>query len=502
MLSSRPRTALLSVSWQSLATVIRARPSMQACLGLMLGIAWAEFGSSALGWGLVGVAGLLALGFPRLWVVALAFSIGWLRYTGWQPIAEPLPPEQTTLRAVGTLEPTRSGHRLLCAIEEPARQGYALAYFRPTVESTALPDYGDRFRLKAEWSRPRNWHNLPFDWARHLQRRRIQHVAFVYHAGQVQIQQSGAHRWQRQLQRAYRSLRENLRARLTPATASITEGMLVGASSDFPSELREAFMRSGIGHLLATSGLHVGIVLHMLGGLLLVVGVRFSARVGCVIAFAWLYALIAGMRPSIVRAGIMATLALSAPLVRREPDGLSALAMAGILWLLYAPYSLFEVGFQCSFSAVLCILLFYGRLSARLQRGWQRLFAHPITVRAGTHFLCPLLSVTLCAQIGTAPIQIYHFGYFGWLSTIANLLTVPLAYPILALGFLFWVSQGWLAGYLLEWLCGWLGWVAQTFGAPCVPVLTIANLPAWGVIGFYGVLLLLASEPTFEELGR
>ncbi len=477
---------------------MRPRPALQACLGLMGGIACAEFTLPAVP--LMAAALFVMLWgvwrFPQVWVLALAFCVGWARYTAWQAVSDAEPPNRAVLRAVSLLEPTRTGHRLLCTFEEPAIEGFALVYFRESVAAEALPDYGDRFVLEASWTKPRNWQGAPFDWARYLGRRRVRHLAFVYHAGQVQILDSGASLWQRRLGLARHNLRDTLRSRLTPETAAITEGMMMGATGDFPADLREAFMRSGIGHLLATSGLHVAMVLHMIGGALLWWGVPFRRRILTVIVSAWLYALLAGMRPSIVRASIMATLALSAPLVRREADSLSALGMAGLLWLLYAPYSLFEVGFQYSFSAVLCILLFYGRVVRWLNGMWQKLAPLPLLKGFGTRFLCPMLSVTLCAQLGIAPIQLYHFGYFGWLSTVANLLAVPVAYPLLALGFLFWFSQGWLGGVALEWLCGWLRWVALTFGSSGAPMLTLAHLPVWGVLGFYALLIALAPEPT------
>lgn len=497
MLSPRPRSALLFVSWRTLGAVLRPRPAAQACLGLMAGVACAEFGIPPVRWSLLGLVGLggMVMLFPRLWVIALAFAIGWARYTAWNAPNPETPPQQALLRAVGMLEPTRNGFRLLCAFEAPARDGYALVYFRSTVSPQALPDYGDRFRLDATWSQPRNWVGVPFDWVRYLQRRQIRFVAFVYHAGQVQLQESGTNMWQRRLGRARRNLREVLSARLSPATASITEGMMMGASGDFPPDLREAFMRSGIGHLLSTSGLHVAMVLQMIGGLLLWLGISFRLRMGVVIAFAWFYALLAGLRPNMVRAGMMATLALSAPFVRREADGLSALSVAGIVWLIYAPYSLFEAGFQYSFAAVLCILLFYGHVLRVLVEGWQAWVRSPMLTQLGVRWLCPLLSVTLCAQLGTAPVQLYHFGYFGWFSTVANLLAVPVSYPLLAVGFLFWAIQGWLGGILLEWLCNWLCWVATTFGSAGAPMLTISHLPAWIPIGFYVGLLLLAREP-------
>jgi len=192
--------------------------------------------------------------------------------------------------------------------------------------------------------------------------------------------------------------------------------------------------------------------------------------------------------------------------VGREADSLNALGFAGALWLLIAPHAVFEVGFQYSFCAVLFILLFYGRLEYALRQlaaragilsdtGKPKSLAGRV-VRNG---LIPLLSVSLCAQAGISLVQLYHFGYMSLLSPVANLLAVPLAYPMLALGFWFWLSQG-VGASPLEWLCAWQGWVALTFGADWVPAIRLTAMPAWLPIAFYAGVLLLAPEPPLGEV--
>ncbi len=477
--------------------VVRPRRALQAFIGLAGGIACAEFLSLPTPALLVLslTVGLAILLFPSAWIVGLVFLVGWWHYTGWQAVPFTAPPTPARLQAIGMLEPTRNGWRLLCRFVEPPIEGYALVYFRPSVARP--PDYGDEFVLNAEWRRPQNWRGAPFDWARFLQRRRVHHLATVFHEGQFQIVHSGERRWQRWFISARHNLRQHLKAHFSREHSAIVEGMLVGAAGDFPPELRERFMRSGIGHLLATSGLHVGLALTAIGGTLYTLSVPFRWRIGVIMLCAWGYALLAGLRPSIVRAGIMTTLYLGAPLVRREADSLSALAMAGVIWLMIAPSSLFEVGFQYSFSAVLFILLFYTKL-------YRWLSATRIRSIPAGNALCSLLSVTLCAQAGVALLQLYHFGHFSLLSPIANLLVVPIALPVLVLGFLFWGAQGIFAGLQfaiglpLSWLCEWLSWVAHAFGSEGVPAVRVAWLPAWLVVLLYGVVLLLAREPRGE----
>jgi competence protein ComEC len=372
-------------------------------------------------------------------------------------------------------------------------KGYALLYFRRSVAHP--PDYGDEFLARVRWQPPRNPPGISFDWTRYLQRRRIYSIATVYHDSQIQLVRSERGRWQRWFLERRRSLSRLLAARLSPEDAAVMEGMLVGATGEFPRPLREAFMRSGIGHLLSTSGLHVAMAIQIVGWLLLRLFVPFRGRVVGLILVAWGYALLAGLRPPIVRAAMMASLYLGAPLFRREADGLNALGWAAALWLLYAPYAIFEVGFQYSFCAVLFILLFYRRLERLLTDGWAVFTRQGWLRTAGERLLCPLLSVSLCAQVSIGLIQLYHFGYLSLLSPMANLLAAPAAYLSLVLGGFFWLSQG--VGVLpVEFTCAWLKWVALTFGAAWVPAIAVDGLPWWVVLLFYGGVLLLAREPT------
>lgn len=487
------------------APVVRARAGLQAALGLSAGIAYVEWLHNLLNLPLsvIGLTALLLiLVRPRWTLVVVAALLGGWRYAAWsrvEPVNPASLPSVAHLRAIGSWEPTRTGGRLLCAFMgegDAFSRGYALLYFRPSVAHP--PDYGDEFIVRVRWRRPQNPPGISFDWVRYLQRRRVYYIATVYSDSQIQKVSSKRASWQRWFLQMRRSLRHLLHARLTREDAAVMEGMMVGATGDFPHALREAFMRSGIGHLLSTSGLHVAMALQMLEWLLVWVFAPFRGRVILLILAAWGYALLAGLRPPIVRAATMANLYLMAPLLRREADGLSALGWAATFWLLYAPYALFEVGFQYSFCAVLFILLFYRRVERILREGWAIFVRQGWLRSVGERLLCPLLSVSLCAQAGIGFVQLYHFGYLSLLSPVANLLAAPAAYLALALGGFFWLSQG--VGVLpIEVTCAWLKWVALAFGAEWVPAIRVDSLPWWVILGFYGLVLFFAREPHAGE---
>jgi hypothetical protein len=168
---------------------------LQLALGLALGISLTEWSALPVApsvvLALVGV--ILALGLPAWAFLAIGLALGAVRYDLWRSPPVQTPPPVATLRAVGTLEPTRNGYRLLCAFEQPALPTYALVYFRPSVR--ALPDYGDVFRIEASWRRPVRFSG--FDWARYLERRRVYHITTVFSERQFTVLESGAGRWQR-----------------------------------------------------------------------------------------------------------------------------------------------------------------------------------------------------------------------------------------------------------------------------------------------------------------
>lgn len=504
VLSLRRLGGLFPVRTGRIGEVVRPRPMLQLGLGIAIGISLTEWVAlpvaPTIALGLLAV--ILALSMPRWAWLAVGVVLGALRYELWRNPSVQTPPPTATLRAVGTLEPTRNGYRLLCAFESPPLPIYTLVYFRPTVRN--LPDFGDVFQVEASWRRPPRVQG--FDWARYLERRRIYHITTVFSERQFNIVQSGADRWQRFFSAARRSLRDRLRQSLAPDNAALMEGMLVGATGDFPPDLRAAFHKSGIGHLLSTSGLHVMMALQMVYLCLRWTPTPFAVRIGLVILAAWCYALLAGLRPPIVRAATMVSCALGALLVGREADSLNALGLAGAIWLLIAPHAIFEAGFHYSFSAVLFILLFYGRLEQTLRHIVRRVSVPPRRGRTAPllaafshNFLIPLLSVSLCAQVGISLIQLYHFGYLSLLSPVANLLAVPLTYPTLAMGFWLWLSQE-VGALPIEWLCAWYKWVASTFSGSWVPALQGISPSAWMVVGFYAGVLLFASEPPLGKV--
>ena len=134
--------------------------------------------------------------------------------------------------------------------------------------------------------------------------------------------------------------------------------MILGDRSKIPSGLRSLFIQTGTMHILAISGLHIGIVAFILDLLLKALRIRRRLRFSAIILLLVFYCLLTGARPSVIRATIMAIVLLAGFLLRRENQISHSLALAGLIILIANPRQLFNLGFQLSFLSVISIVYF------------------------------------------------------------------------------------------------------------------------------------------------
>ncbi len=250
--------------------------------------------------------------------------------------------------------------------------------------------------------------------------------------------------------------------------ALLARALVFGDARRVPPEWRTGLRRAGLSHLLAVSGLHVGL---LLGACWWIFG-PLSSRLAWTLAGLVLltYGCLVGPRPSLLRAAIMALLVIASFAAERPPQALNALCAALILILALDPESAADLGFQLSFLATAGILI----LAPRLLDQWRRDSAGapalwPATARrkaskapAGPpHPVKVALAATVAAQLATLPITAVEIGLLTPLSPFLNLAFVPLT--ALMLGFsLVWVAVAALAS---------------------VPVLTVVAEPAARVLG-------------------
>jgi ComEC/Rec2-related protein len=216
---------------------------------------------------------------------------------------------------------------------------------------------------------------------------------------------------------------------LTPADAAAASAIFLGDKSDLPPAFSSAFAATGTVHLLATAGLHIGILVMVLQLVmrLLTIPRKSSALLG--IAMVWLYAGMAGGRPAVIRAAFVATIYFGALILERIPDLLSAVALCALVILWQAPREVLDPGFQLTFVTVLGIValmpalmeVFSGILST-LKTGWRdRALARFIEVEC----------LSASAQASAAPLVAVYFNLVTIYGLSANLIACPLMFLLM-----------------------------------------------------------------------
>ena len=186
----------------------------------------------------------------------------------------------------------------------------------------------------------------------------------------------------------------------------------LGDRRTITSETYRDFLHSGTAHILAVSGVHIGIVFVMMSYMLRVVIKRRRLRTLLTMVAVLLFAVVAGARISTLRAAIMIMLYLLADLFDREPDAPTALSIAAIIFAVHDPNVLFDAGFQLSFLSISSILLFRNPIRSRMD-------VLPPVLREG-------LSSTLAVQIVPLPVALNLFHVLPLAAIPANLLVIPL----------------------------------------------------------------------------
>jgi len=204
---------------------------------------------------------------------------------------------------------------------------------------------------------------------------------------------------------------------------AVLSALTLGYKSELTPELKESFSTSGAMHILAVSGLHVGIIYIILSKLLSFLNRRkYGKYVQTILIVSTLvfYAFLTGLSDSVLRATIMFTFISIGKVFTRQVSIYNNIAASAFLLLIINPYSVVNVGFQLSYAAVLSIVFFQPKIYSFL------IFNNTII-----DYLWQLISVSIAAQIGTFPITIFYFGQFPLYFIITNILIIPIATVII-----------------------------------------------------------------------
>ena len=208
---------------------------------------------------------------------------------------------------------------------------------------------------------------------------------------------------------------------------AVIQALILGQKKALDKQLYQSYAAAGAVHILAVSGLHVGILYAILLMLLAPV-TRLEKgeiiRSVSIVLSLWCYALVTGLSASVCRAVTMFSFFAFAQALGRKTSTINTLSLSFICLLMYNPLYVFQVGFQLSYLAVLSIITIQPKLASYYTPSNKL-----------TKLLWSTMTVTIAAQIGLGPLSIYYFNQFPGLFFITNIIVLPLLGAVLSIGF-------------------------------------------------------------------
>ena len=394
-------------------------------------------------------------------------------------------PETTSRRVRFELQVAEVEYdRPVSAGEAVALEERWLVYASPSPDLVQLRDapyfrYGDRVIVRGAPQAPEPIDG--FDYPAYLASHGITATMFALDA---QVVGEGGTPWRRWIYALRGKLADSIDRSMPYPESALAAAVLLGKRESLPDELAEEFRGAGAAHLLAISGLHVGVLLAVVASSAAwLLGRQRPTYLFVAGAAVWLYALMAGAPPSALRAAAMGSVYLAALGFGRPSSVLPALALAAALMTAASPGLVRQISFQLSFAAVagiaLVLALWGGRLNWGVSpaAGW---------VRRTTGWMAALAVVSAAATLATWPLVAVTFGEVALLGVPVSLLTVPVMAPLIVAA-----AGAALAGAIVPPMGVVLGWIAAAPAAWVIGVVTV--IPSWTTsVGQAGPPLLLA----------
>lgn len=359
---------------------------------------------------------------------------------------------------------------------------------------------GDRVRIIGELSEPSPPRNPgEFDYARYLKLQGIHGSISANHPEAVCL-------LERRAPYSFHTLRDHIREKLLAGlrqslsneTYPLASALLLGDRTALTPEVKDSFIQAGTMHLLAISGLHVGLIALLLQYPLRLLNFRHGPRTWATILFILLYALLVDARPAVWRATLMLITYLLFRLRGQRITLPSLLSLVGFLLLLFDPLILFDVGAQLSFHAV-------AGITWTLRQPWfdqptleERLQESPSrkTFLASLRFLKQAMLVSCAAMLTTAPLSMATFNLLAPFGPFVTLLSLPFIWAGLGCGLLVMLTTllfppaTFPFAHLLQWMLTTLDQITNSTAAH----FTITTVPWWWLWTAYGLIYLLFSS--------
>jgi competence protein ComEC len=307
-----------------------------------------------------------------------------------------------------------------------------------------------------------NFNPYQFNYAKYIEKQNIYHQIYTS-ASDLKINNQ-----ERNFDFYLYEIRENLinsfkKHQFSQKTQGIINALLFGQRVFLDQETIESYTNAGVIHILAISGLHVGIIYIVLGFILKPL-IRLkngkSINLILIIGILWFFAILSGLSPSVTRAVLMFSILAIGKHFNQQTSTINTVAVSALLLLCYNPNYIFDVGFQMSYAAVLSIILL------------NPFFKHfHFSKDKIIKYFIDVVLVSLAAQIGVLPLSIYYFNQFPVVFLVANIIVIPLTFLIVSLGiatlffnyFLNSISDyfGILLSKSIELMNQYIAWISQ-----------------------------------------
>ncbi|HZL08401.1 MAG TPA: ComEC/Rec2 family competence protein [Prolixibacteraceae bacterium] len=371
-----------------------------------------------------------------------------------------------------------------------AKPEKVIAYFSKDQFDSTLST-GDQLVILAKPQKIRNKGNpFEFDYQSMMRKKEISYTVFLTEGTYLKT----GHSVNRIIYQA-ELIRDKLLSKLSVTKIEKEEGSVVAAltlgyRAELDPETTDYFASTGAMHVLAVSGLHVGLIYFILGFLLS--GIK-KVKIGAflfpalMIILLWSYALITGFSPSVQRATVMLTFVIFGNILRRSVNIYNSLTASALVLILNNPDVLFEVGFQLSFLAVFGIVLIQPKLAGLIEVKNKLLKS-----------LWALLTVSIAAQLATFPLGLFYFNQFPNFFWLSNFFVIPGATLIIWLTFGFFIFSPFpfipdLIAQLIQWTTSLMLWTLKVISELPHAVsegIVINPIQLWVIFGILGSILI------------
>jgi len=372
--------------------------------------------------------------------------------------------------------------------------------------------YNDLVKINSRLRKPHNFQNFGgFDYERYLRLDGIFVRGNINNPTDLIVLRSAENKsWKQRLAAFRQEIKEHIALNSVSPQREIIQALSIGISKEITPEIREEFSTTGIAHLLAISGFHIGIIaalfyflafnlFRLSPSLLLRYNGVKMASLATVIPIVF-FALIAGTSPSVTRATIMVLTFIIALFLKRHSNIYNVIALAALIILTFSPAALFSISFQLSFGAVLAIVFISPPLGERFfpyrrkeeRTGWRLRIAK---IKRGALLT---LAATISATIGVSPLLALHFNKISLVSIPANIFIIPimgfLGIPLCAAIPFTILFSSTLAGFFIEaanWVISVSIAINRFFAMLPYASLYLATPKLWEIATYYLLIIIV-----------